>query len=320
EGEEEAGSPHLETIMQRNRDLLKADVWFLCDGPVHQTRKQQLYFGARGVMGLEMTVYGPMRALHSGHYGNWAPNPLALIANLLASMRDKDGKILVPKFYDDVVPFTEAEKKAIAEVPSADMDLRVNLGLAHSEAGNAPLIERTIGLPALNIRGIQGGGVDSKAANAIPTEAKASIDFRLVPGQRPRVVRQLVEDHIRQQGFYFVDAPPNTDQRKRYANIVLLQWEEGYPAARTALDRPQCVAVINTIENSLGIKLIKLPSLGGSIPMYLFDELNAPVIGLPIANHDNNQHAANENLRLQNLWDGVELFAVLFANLNSHWK
>jgi acetylornithine deacetylase/succinyl-diaminopimelate desuccinylase-like protein len=317
EGEEEAGSPHLETLMTRNRDLLAADIWFLCDGPVHQTRKQQLYFGARGVMGLEMAVFGPMRALHSGHYGNWAPNPLALIANLLASMRDKDGKILIPKFYDSVTPFTEAERKAISEVPSADMDLRVNLGLAKTEAGNASLIERTIGMPALNIRGIQGGGVAEKAANAIPTEAKASIDFRLVPDQKPRVVRELVEDHIRQQGFHIVDTPPNIDQRKRFANIVMLKWEDGYPASRTSLEKPQCRAVIETIESSLGNKLIVLPSLGGSIPMYLFDELNAPVIGLPIANHDNNQHAANENLRLQNLWDGIELYAMLFANLGS---
>jgi acetylornithine deacetylase/succinyl-diaminopimelate desuccinylase-like protein len=320
EGEEEAGSPHLETLMTRNRDLLAADVWFLCDGPVHQTRRQQLYFGARGVMGLEMTVFGPVRALHSGHYGNWAPNPLALIANLLASMRDKDGKILIPKFYDNVTPFTEVERKAISEVPSADMDLRVNLGLAKTEAGNASLVERTIGMPALNIRGIQGGGVAEKAANAIPTEAKASIDIRLVPDQQPRIVRQLVEDHIRQQGFFIVDTPPNIDQRKRFANIVMLRWEEGYPAARTSLEKPQCRAVIETMESSLGKKLIVLPSLGGSIPMYLFDELNAPVIGLPIANHDNNQHAANENLRLQNLWDAIELYAMLFANLGNHLK
>ena len=317
EGEEEAGSPNLETLMTRNRDLLTADVWFLCDGPVHQSRKQQLYFGARGVMGLEMTVYGPIRALHSGHYGNWAPNPLALIANLLASMRDKDGKILIPKFYDTVTPFTEMERKALSEVPSADMDLRVNLGLAKTEADNASLVERTIGMPALNVRGIQGGSVGEKAANAIPTEAKASIDFRLVPDQRPRVVRELVESHIREQGFHVLNSPPNIDQRKRFGNIVTLNWEEGYPASRTPLDKPQCRAVIETIESSLGIKLIVLPSLGGSIPMYLFYELNAPVIGLPIVNHDNNQHAANENLRLQNLWDGIELYAVLFANLGN---
>ncbi len=319
EGEEEAGSPNLPALMTKNRDLLKADVWFLCDGPVHQTRRQQLYFGARGVMGLDMTVYGPTRALHSGHYGNWAPNPLALLANLIATMRDKDGKILIPKFYDSVIPFNEMERKAIAEVPSADMDLRVTFGLAKTEAGNASLVERTIGMPALNIQGIQGGAVGEKAPNAIPTEAKASFDFRLVPDQRPRVVRELVENHIRAQGFFIVDAPPTTDQRKQFGNIVLLEWEEGYPAARTSLDRPESTAVIKTIETSLGIKLIKMPSLGGSIPMYLFDELNAPVIGLPIANHDNNQHAANENLRLQNLWDGIELYAALFADLGKNW-
>jgi acetylornithine deacetylase/succinyl-diaminopimelate desuccinylase-like protein len=197
--------------------------------------------------------------------------------------------------------------------------LRINFGLAKTEAGNAPLIERTIGMPALNVDGIQGGAVGDTAVNAIPTEAKASFDFRLVPDQKPRVVRELVESHIREQGFFIVDAPPTINQRKQHSNIILLKWEDGYPAARTALDRPECTAVIKTIESSLGIKLIKMPSLGGSIPMYLFDELNAPVIGLPIANHDNNQHAANENLRLQNLWDGIELYAALFANLGKNW-
>ncbi len=316
EGEEEAGSPHLPGLMEQYKDLLKADVWLLCDGPVHQSRKQQLFFGARGVMGVELTVYGPTRALHSGHYGNWAPNPIALLANLIASMRDMDGKILIPGFYDSVRPLTESEHKAIVEVPSVDDQMRSELGLAQTEANNALLVERIVSLPALNLRGFQGGNVGEKAANAIPVEAHASIDFRLVPDEKPAKVRELTEEHIKNQGFHIVYEPPTPEIRKQSPKIIYLQWEEGYPAARTSMDLPESKAVIQTIEKSLGIQLIKMPSLGGSIPMYLFvDVLNAPVIGFPIANHDNNQHAANENLRLQNLWDGIEIYAALFSSL-----
>jgi acetylornithine deacetylase/succinyl-diaminopimelate desuccinylase-like protein len=316
EGEEEAGSPHLPGLMEQYKDLLKADVWLLCDGPVHQSRKQQLFFGARGVMGVEMIVYGPTRALHSGHYGNWAPNPIAVLANLIASMRDMDGKILIPGFYDSVRPLTNSERKAIAEVPSVDDQMRSELGLAQTEAKNASLVERIVSLPALNLRGFQGGNVGEKAANAIPIEAHASIDFRLVPDEKPAKVRELTEQHIKQQGFHIVYEPPSLEIRKKFPRIIYLQWEEGYPAARTLIDLPESQAVIHAIEKPLGIQLIKMPSLGGSIPMYLFiDVLNAPVIGLPIANHDNNQHAANENLRLQNLWDGIQIYAALFSSL-----
>jgi len=316
EGEEEAGSAHLPGLMQQYKDLLKADVWMLCDGPVHQSRKQQLFFGARGVMGMEITVYGPTRALHSGHYGNWAPNPIALLANLLASMRDMEGKILIPNFYDSVRPLTDSERKAISEVPAPDQQMRGELGLAQTEDNNASMVERVVSIPALNIRGFQGGNVGEKAANAIPIEAKASIDFRLVPDEKPAKVREMTEQHIKNQGFHIVDKPPTPEERKQFAKIIYLQWDDGYPAARTSMDLPESQAVIHAIEKPLGFQLINMPSLGGSIPMYLFvDVLNTPVIGLPIANHDDNQHAANENLRLQNLWDGIEIYAALFTSL-----
>jgi acetylornithine deacetylase/succinyl-diaminopimelate desuccinylase-like protein len=178
------------------------------------------------------------------------------------------------------------------------------------------LVERVVSIPALNIRGFQGGNVGEKAANAIPIEAKASIDFRLVPDEKPAKVRELTEQHIKNQGFHIVYVPPTPEIRKQFAKLIYLQWDDGYPAARTSIDLPQSQAVINAIEKPLGIQLINMPSLGGSIPMYLFvDVLNTPVIGLPIANHDNNQHAANENLRLQNLWDGIEIYAALFTSL-----
>lgn len=315
EGEEEAGSPHLRTILQKYADRLKADAWVLCDGPIHQTRRQQVYFGARGIVDLELTVYGPRRPLHSGHYGNWAPNPAAMLAHLLASMREEDGRIRIAGFYEDVRPLTESERRALAEIPDIEASLREELGLGWSEGQGRRLVELLM-VPALNVRGLRAGHVGETAQNAIPTEATASIDFRLVPDQTPESVRRRVEEHIRRQGFTIVSEAPTLEQRRRYPKIVRLIWGSGYPPARTSMDLPISRALVRLIEEAVGAPIVKMPTLGGSIPMYLFQELlNVPVIGVPIVNHDNNQHGANENLRVQNLWDGIELYAVLFAHL-----
>ena len=313
EGEEEAGSPHLGTYFERYPEDLAADAYMLCDGPVHQSRRLQLFFGVRGVTDVEMTVYGPARSLHSGHYGNWAPNPIVTLTDLIASMRDTDGRILIKNFYDDVTPLSAAERDALAAMPDIEVNLRNELALGRTE-GTKHLNEQILA-PALNLRGISGGNVGSKAANAIPTEARASIDFRLVPAQTPRRVRELVEKHIRERGFHIVHEAPDAAARAAHPKVIRLEWGSGYPAARTPLDLPLSRKVATVMQAAKGERPVLLPSLGGSVPMYLFQRNGRPVIGLPIANHDNNQHAANENLRLENLWDAIEVFAALFSNL-----
>jgi acetylornithine deacetylase/succinyl-diaminopimelate desuccinylase-like protein len=319
EGEEEAGSDHLRDALTRHRDLLTADVWIFGDGPVHQSRKQQISFGVRGVMGVELTVYGPARALHSGHYGNWAPNPLVLMSHLIASMRDVDGRILIDGFYDDVDPSTRAEREAIAAAPAADSALRAELQLASTEANNARLMERIM-LPALNVRGINGGGVDRLAANAVSTMARASIDFRLVPRQTPARVRSLVEAHARKQGYFIVTRDPTPEERRTHPRVLKLVWEDGYPASRADMSSAPSRAVIRATEMGTGEKVIVVPTSGGSLPLYHFtDVLGAPLVSVPIVNHDNSQHAANENLRLQNLFDGMQVFAAIIAHLGALW-
>jgi acetylornithine deacetylase/succinyl-diaminopimelate desuccinylase-like protein len=315
EGEEEAGSPHMASFLDRYADLLRADLWLLCDGPVHQSRRMQLYYGARGTTDLEITVYGPARPLHDGHYGNWAPNPAVTLVHLLAGLRDPDGRITVAGFYDDVRPPTEAERRALAAVPDVDATLRQDLALAETEAGGARLVERIM-LPAINVRGIETGRVGALAANAIPTEARASIDFRLVPDQTLARLRERVEAHLRAQGYTVVHDEPDLETRRARPRVVRLEWGAGYPAARTPLDLPVARALARVVSEAIGAPVIEAPTLGGSVPMYLFvEKLHVPVIGLPIANHDNNQHAANENLRLQNLWDAIEVYAAVLARL-----
>lgn len=320
DGEEEAGSPHLHDNLTRHASLLRADAWLFGDGPIHQSRRQEVVFGVRGVTGAELTLYGPSHALHSGHYGNWAPNPVTRLANLIASMRDDDGKILIRDFYEDVVPISAAERNALANVPSVDSAMRAETQLGATEARNAPLVERIL-LPAINLRGIRGGNVGSTASNSIPTEATASIDFRLVPNQTPQHVRQLVEAHLGSQGYFVVDHTPTAAERLAHAKLAKLVWEAGYPATRVAIDSPLSRAVVRATQDASSTPIVTLPSMGGSLPLYDFESvLHTPLIVLPIVNHDNNQHAANENLRLQNLWDGIAVYASVLGSLGTYWK
>jgi acetylornithine deacetylase/succinyl-diaminopimelate desuccinylase-like protein len=320
EGEEEAGSPHLAAVLAKNRELLRADGWLLCDGPVHQTRRPLVYFGARGIIDVGITLYGPARALHSGHYGNWAPNPAVALAHLVAGLRDPDGHIRIAGFYDDVRPLLPAERDALRAVPDVDADLRRDLLLAETEAGGARLVDRIM-LPALNLRGLEAGATGERAANAIPTEARASIDFRLVPDQTPERVRERLEAHLRAEGYTIVHEAPSAEMRRAHAKLARLDWGAGYPPARVDMASPFGRALLASLDAGADTPVVRMPSLGGSIPMYLFGEtLGVPVVGLPIANHDDNQHAADENLRLQNLWDGIASFAAVLTRLGGEWR
>lgn len=312
EGEEEAGSPNLQQYAEKYRDLLKADAWLICDGPVDQTRRQQIYFGARGVTGLEVTVYGPRRELHSGHYGNWAPNPALMLAKLLASMKDDDGRVLIKGYYDGIEPLSETEKRAFAEAPDNDALLKRELGLGWSEGGGKRLSEM-LNLPSLNIRGFVSSSVGATARNVVPSTATASLDIRLVKGLDHRRAVDLVVEHIRAQGYHIVEADPDDATRLKYPKVAKVMRQGGYNASKTSLDLPISQAIIAAVESAHG-KVIKMPTLGGSVPLYIFtDYLKTPCIGVPIANHDNNQHSANENMRLQNLWDGIETMAALLT-------
>ncbi|HMJ07019.1 MAG TPA: M20/M25/M40 family metallo-hydrolase, partial [Chthoniobacterales bacterium] len=315
EGEEEAGSPHLAAYLEKYGAVLRPAAWILCDGPVHQSRRMDLFFGARGVLDLELTVYGPVKGLHDGHYGNWVANPSVSLAHLIASMRDESGRILIKGFYDGVRPPSATELEALKHIPDIEPQLRDEFQIATNEGGGKALNELLM-LPALNVRGLAAGQVGAQASNTIPTEARASIDFRLVPVQTPDAIKPLVEEHIRAQGYTIVRENPDAATRRREPKLLRLEWGAGYPPARTPLDLPFSREVA-AIMTAAGHEPVRLPTMGGSIPMYLLQQPNdTPVIGLPIANHDDNQHAADENIRLQNLWDGIDVYAALFSGLS----
>ena len=314
EGEEERSSQHLAEILQNHKEELRADLWLIGDAPVHQSRAPTLYFGARGNLWLEATVYGPLRALHDGHYGNWAPNPAVMAAELIAQMRDSEGRILIPGFADDVRPLTADEQAAIARLPPVENDLRREFGIGRSE-GDEGLTASTM-RPALNIRGLRSGQVGAEAAGAIPVDAIVAMGFRLVPGQTPLGVRAKVEAFLKAKGWTVATDAPDAAARAAHPRIIRLAWRDAYPALRSDMSSPAARGVIAAANAASGKPVTILPMMGASVPLYLFNDImKVPVIGLPISNHDNNQHAANENLRLRNLWDGIGVYAAMMAEL-----
>jgi acetylornithine deacetylase/succinyl-diaminopimelate desuccinylase-like protein len=229
-------------------------------------------------------------------------------------MRDENGQILIQGFYDDVRAPTAAEKEALAKIPDVEADLRREFQIADTEGKGKPLNELLLA-PGLNLRGIQAGHVGAEASNTIPTEARASIDFRLVPDETPESIKPLVERHLTARGYTIVRETPDAAARLAKPRLVKVEWSSGYSASRTALDLPFS-RELATIMTAAGHEPVRLPTAGGSLPMDLFQQgNNIPVIAFPIANHDDNQHAANENIRLQNLWDGIEVFAAFFDGL-----
>ena len=316
EGEEEAGSPNLRAMLEAYKDMLAADLWLFCDGPAHQSRRWQLVYGVRGSYGFNLTVYGPNRPLHSGHYGNWAPNPIMLLTDLIGTMRDTHGNVYVDGFYDHVRALTEAEKAAITATPVMDEVLATEMGIGRPETGDR--VELAITRPAMNLRGIRSGDVGSQARNVIQPSASASIGLRLVPDQTPEYLEKAIEDHIRAQGFTIVRTDPTAKQRRQHDKLARVEWSSfgGYPAYRTDFDHPlaqRISAILNDLSDN---SLIQTPTMGGSLPLYVVKEvLDTAILILPIANHDNNQHGANENLRLQNLWDAIEIYAAVLTGL-----
>jgi acetylornithine deacetylase/succinyl-diaminopimelate desuccinylase-like protein len=320
DGEEEAGSPHLGDYLTHYRDRVDPiDIWLFFDGPVHQSGRPQITFGVRGAMDMEVTVYGATRELHSGHYGNWAPDTPQILARLLASMKDENGKVLVEHWYDSADPIGAEEKAALASMPDYDAALKRELGLAWTEGQPASLPDRLL-LPALTVRGIASGNVGALASNVIPATATASLGIRLVKGNDPAKMRELVVRHIERQGFHVVTTDPDQATRLKYPRIAKVTGgTDASPAARTSMANPlarQIVAAAGrAAARQFGAEsLLIAPGMGGTLPLYLFtDVAGKPAVIVPIANHDNNQHGANENLRLANLWYAIDLYAALLT-------
>jgi acetylornithine deacetylase/succinyl-diaminopimelate desuccinylase-like protein len=314
EGEEEAGSPHLPEVLHSDSAGLKADAWVFVDGPVHQSGAKEVLFGVRGDMHIDVTTYGANRPLHSGHYGNWAPNPAEQLARLLTTMKDSTGRVTIAGWYDDVTPLGQAERAANADLAAYDTMVARELGIGRPYAV-APSLAEAIELPSLNINGIASADVGAQARNVIPTTATVALDVRLVLGNdHDRMFQKLVE-HVRRQGYLVLDRAPTDSERLAHPLIATVVQRAGsYDASRTPMDLPLAQSVVQALRATTPGPVMQLPTSGGSLPLiYLTDILHVPTLMVPIANYDNNQHAEDENLRIGNFWSGVESIVAILS-------
>ena len=312
DGEEEAGSRNFRRFAETHADALKADLAITLDGPRHPSGRPTLYYGVRGGAGLTVTVFGARSDLHSGNYGNWAPDPSMRLARLLVSMKDDAGRVVIKGFYDDVTPLTATELKAIDEMPNVEAALKKDFLVAQPERAEQRL-ERKLNEPTLSILTMEaGGGFSAAPRSAIPGSAAARIEMRLVHGLDPARQTRLVVDHIRAQGYFIVEGrDPSDDERLTHPLLARIDARGGTSAPRVSMDDPMARAVVAALTRN-GRQLVRLPTLGGSMPFSTFSE-RMPTVGFSMVNHDNNQHGPDENLRLGNLWEGIEMMAAIMT-------
>ena len=316
DSEEEKGSPSISKIMQANHDLLRCDAIVIHDGPMHATNLPTLVFGNRGAAEAKLTVYGGKVPLHSGHYGNYAPNPAQRLATLLASMKDDQGRVTVPGYYDHV-KISEADRKIMAAVPDDEAALNKRLGIAHADKVGANYQE-AMQYPSLNVRGMASAAVGDKVANIVPDKAVAELDLRTTPDSTAAYLGKQIEQHIVRQGYHLVKDAPTDEERSRYDKLASFSYQsEGADAAGSPIDSAVGKWAYQSLTDSFGTTPapVRIRMMGGTVPTAeIVRVLQVPFAIIPLVNADNNQHAANENLRMGNYVSGVRTIHSLLTH------
>ena len=312
DGEEEAGSPNLVPAISRYGSRFAADSMLILDGPLHQSGRPTVSFGARGNLALEVVVYGPRVPLHSGHYGNWAPNPAVRLAQLIASMKDDKGRVVIPGFYDGI-EFSAEDRRALAAVPDDLPSLMRSLGFAEADQVGDSLQE-AIQFPSLNVRGLQSAWVGAEARTIVPATATAAIDVRLVAETPADAMFAKVRDFIASRGWFILDRDPTEAERAEHPRILKLTRRGGTNAFRTPLDHPVAARLTDSLTEIWGEEPVRKRTSGGTVPIAPFVEaLGVPALMVPTVNHDNNQHSPNENLRLGHFFRSIVTFAAILT-------
>ena len=313
--EEEMGSPRLPAAVTANQELLQADMLIIFDGPRHITNRPTLTFGARGISTIQLTTYGPNVPQHSGHFGNYAPNPAFKLAKLLASMKDDRGRVLIPGFYDGISISPETEK-ILRAVPDNEDQIKERLQIAEVDLVG-DYYQEAIQYPSLNVRGMQSGWINEKVRTIVPSWARAEIDVRLVLESDPERLINLVKLFIINQGYYVIDREPTKEERLMYPKIASFTYKVSYQSFRTEFDSEVGLWLTNALQRAFNEEPIRVRNSGGSIPISPFvNTLGIPAVTVPTVNRDNNQHSPNENLRLGNFREGIKtMIAILSEKL-----
>ncbi len=313
DGEEEKSSAPLPKAVREYRELLEADFLVIADGPVHVSGKPTVVYGCRGITTLTLTTYGPVKPQHSGHYGNYAPNPGFQLAQLLAGMKDADGRVLIQGYYDGIT-LDDANQAVLKSVPDDAGTINTYLGIRKPEKVGA-FYQEAMQYPSLNIRGMSSGWVGEKARTIVPDKAVAEIDIRLVPESRGDRMKALVKEHIKKQGFYITDKEPSMEERLAHDRLVTLAEGTVTDAFRTDLDNPYGKHLVQLLNNTFKEEVVQIRIAGGTVPIAPFvNELKIPAFLLPMVNPDNNQHSPNENLKIGQIAYGLKVFYGLLSS------
>ncbi len=309
--EEELGSPNLAPAIRANTDLLAADFLLIFDGPPHASNRPTVSFGARGMAGLTLTTYGPRVAQHSGHYGNFLPNPGFDLARILASMKDADGVVTIDGFYDGIA-IDDATRRVLEAVPDDEADILASVSLGRRDKV-APTLQESLQYPSLNIRGLRSAWVGDEVRTIIPPTATAEIDIRLVKESNAERLVGLVRQHVEDLGYTVFDRVPTETERLEHPRVATLTYRFSYGAFRSPYDSPAGRMSRAGLEALYGEPPVLIRTMGGSIPIApIVDALGIPAAIVPSVNIDNNQHSPNENLELGSFYDGIaRLMAVL---------
>ncbi len=313
--EEELGSPHLPKAVRDYKEELAADMLIIFDGPLHISGKPTLTFGARGISTITLKIFGPILPQHSGHYGNWAPNPAVRMSRLIASMKDDYGRVTIPGFYDGIF-LSDEVKETLRSVPDDEKFINYKLGVAGGDRV-APSYQEALQYPSLNVRGLSSGWVGSEKRTIVPATAQAEIDIRLVLESDPERLIGLVRQHIEDEGYHIISGNPTKEDRVKHYRICQFSAETNYLAFRTDFDSEVGLWLDRALTKAYGTTPIKQRTSGGSIPISPFvTELGIPAVTVPTVNRDNNQHSPNENIRLGNYVDGIKtMYSILTEDL-----
>lgn len=309
DSEEEINSPGIAESVAQQGELLRADALVILDAAAHPSGRPSAIFGNRGVQALTLTVYGPNAPLHSGHYGNYVPNPALRLAQLLAAMKDEQGRVTIPGYYEGS-QISADEQAQLADSGYDEAALRKRVGVAGSESVAASYME-SLQYPSLNVRGLAAGDVGAKAANIIPKEAVAELDLRTTTEADGPYLTGLLRNYISAKGYHLVDQAPTDEERQRYPKLARLSADLPSRAARQPMDAPVRRWVESALTSAFqdqagGLQPILLRAMGATVPTWeISAPLKLPFVLVPVVNPDNNQHAYDENLRMGHYLTGM---------------
>jgi len=311
DSEEEKSSKPLPKAVKENTDLLAADYLIINDGPLHVSDNPTLVFGCRGITTINLTTYGPIKPQHSGHYGNYAPNPGFILSKLLATFKDDNGKVVIDGYYDGIT-IDKQTLNVLKSVPDNRQQILENLAIKTPETVG-DFYQEALQYPSLNIRGLSSGWTGKKARTIVPATATAAIDIRLVPESDGNRLKDLIKQHIKKQGFYITDKEPTLEERMQHDKILTFESGSVTHPFRTDMNIPFATWLENTIKQN-DETIVKIRTMGGTVPIAAFiNELNIPAVIVPLVNPDNNQHSPNENLKIKNIKYGLQIFYSILS-------